>query len=99
MRIQRTTDSVDILDIEALPGILKDAVVTMPALVWRALLDSVGIEDRALYEDCVKRIEFKPDKRAIAAELKSGAEVFGAQLKPRSEERRGGRGGQVRCTG
>jgi hypothetical protein len=34
-----------------------------------------------MYEALVKKLEFKPDKRAIAAELKSGTEVCGAHLK------------------
>jgi len=73
---------VEITDIVALPGVLKDAVVTLPALVWDAILDAVGAGDRGMYEAFVKRVELKPDKRAIAAELKAGGEVRGASLKP-----------------
>jgi hypothetical protein len=81
MRIQRNPDSVAVTDVEALPGSLRDAVVTLPALVWQALLDCVPPEDRETYEALVKKLEFKPDKRAIAAELKSGSAVQGAELK------------------
>jgi hypothetical protein len=80
LRIQKNPDSVAITDVEALPGSLKDAVVTLPALVWQALLDCVPSEDREMYEALVRKLELKPDKRAIAAELKAGAQVPGAHL-------------------
>lgn len=80
LRIQRNPDSVAVSDPEALPGSLKDAVVTLPALVWEALLEGVAPEVRASCESLVKKLELKPDKRAIAAELKSGSAVPGAEL-------------------
>jgi hypothetical protein len=81
LRIQRNPDSVAVSDPEALPGSLKDAVVTLPALVWEALLEAVAPEVKASCEALVKKLELKPDKRAIAAELKSGSAVPGAQLR------------------
>ena len=81
MRIQRNAESVAITDLEALPGSLKDAVVTLPGLVWQALIDSVPPEDRAMYKELVKKLELKPDKRAVAVELKAGSAVPGAHLK------------------
>ena len=51
---------------------LKDAVLTMPAYVWEALLERLSKEDRAIFEAHVKKCEFKPDKRALAGELKKG---------------------------
>ena len=81
MRIQRNPDSVAITDVEALPASLMDVVVTLPALVWHALLDCVPPGDREMYEALVKKFELKPDKRAIATELKSGSAVQGADLR------------------
>ncbi|MFN0169668.1 MAG: siphovirus Gp157 family protein [Bryobacteraceae bacterium] len=81
LRIQRNPESVAITEVDALPGSLKDAAITLPAFVWQALLESVAPEARATYEALVKKFELKPDKRAIAAELKSGSFVSGAHLK------------------
>ena len=81
IRIQKNPDSVVITDEKALPLALKDAVLTMPAYVWEALLERLGKEDRAVFERQVKKCEFKPDKRALAAELKKAEEIPGADLK------------------
>jgi len=81
LRIQKNPDSVVITDEKALPLALKDAVLTMPAYVWEALLERLGKEDRAVFEAQVKKCEFKPDKRALAGELKKGEEIPGADLK------------------
>jgi hypothetical protein len=56
----------------------KDAVLTLPAYVWEALLACLSKEEQAEFERCVKRIEFRPDKKALAAELKTGQEIPGA---------------------
>jgi len=53
----------------------------MSAHVWEALLQRLGLEERKIWEAQVDKIEFKPDKKAIAAELKRGAEIPGADLK------------------
>jgi len=81
LRIQKNPDSVVITDEKTLPLALKDAVLTMPAYVWEALLQRLGREDRAVFEAQVKKCEFKPDKRALAGELKKGEEIPGADLK------------------
>jgi Gp157 protein len=81
LRIQKNPDSVLITDEKILPLALKDAVLTMPAYVWEALLERLGKEDRAVFEAQVKKCEFKPDKRALAGELKMGEEIPGADLK------------------
>lgn len=81
MRLQRNPESVAVSDDQALPAALKDVVLTMPAYVWEALLQRLDLEDRAEFEKHVKKSEFKPDKRAIAAELKRGMEIPGADLK------------------
>ena len=81
MRIQKNADSVLITDAVAIPLAQKDVVLTMPAYVWEALLQIVGAKDRKEFESRVERLEYKPDKRAIAADLKSGVAVPGADLK------------------
>lgn len=81
LRIQKNADSVLITDVTAIPRAHKDVVLTMPAYVWEALLQIVGPTDRKEFESRVTRIEHKPDKKAIAAELKGGITVPGADLK------------------
>ena len=51
------------------------------AHVWEALLQRLNKEDRAVFEAKVKKCEFKPDKRALANELKKGEQISGADLK------------------
>ena len=81
LRIQKNPDSVLITDVTAIPLAHKDVVLTMPAYVWEALLQIVGATDRKEFESRVERLEYKPDKKAIAAELKDGVAVPGADLK------------------
>src|SRR5579864_7173286 len=81
LRIQKNPDSVLITDAVAIPLAQKDVTLTMPAYVWEALLQIVGVKDRKEFESRVERLEYKPDKKAIAAELKSGVAVPGADLK------------------
>jgi hypothetical protein len=81
MRIQKNPDSVLITDEQTLPVAWKDIVLTMPAHVWEALLQRLTKDERALFEQKVKKREFKPDKKAIANELKNGVEIPGADLK------------------
>ena len=80
MRIQKNPDSVLITDEQALPVAWKDIVLTMPAYVWEALLQRLASDERALFEQKVKKNEFRPDKKAIANELKKGVEIPGADL-------------------
>ena len=81
MRIQQNPDSVEITDLDALPRMFKRAVLTMPAYVWEALMMRIGFDDRKVFEDRVENVEYKADKKAIAAELKNGNQVPGADLK------------------
>jgi hypothetical protein len=53
----------------------------MPAYVWEALLARVSLEDRKEFESRVEKAEHRPDKKAIAGELKNGAVITGADLK------------------
>jgi hypothetical protein len=81
MRIQRNPDSVLIADDQALPVAWKDVSLTMPAYSWEALLQRLSLEDRTVFQQEVKKTEFKPDKRSIGCELKKGERIEGAQLK------------------
>ena len=81
LRIQKNPDSVLITDLDAIPLAFKQVLLAMPAHVWEALLQSLGLEDRKVFESRVEKLEFKPDKKAIAAELKNGVPIAGADLK------------------
>jgi hypothetical protein len=81
MRIQKNPDSVLITDVDSIPLMFKQIVLTMPAYVWEAILQRVGFEDRKVFDAKVEKREFRPDKKAIGAELKKGAQVPGADLK------------------
>ena len=81
MRIQKNPDSVLITDLNAIPCAYKHVTLTMPAYVWEALLTSVGAEDRKEFESRVEKAEYKPDKKAIVGELKSGTAITGTDLK------------------
>jgi hypothetical protein len=81
LRIQKNPDSVVITDEKVLPAAWKDVVLTMPAHVWEALLERLEKDERRVFEEKVKKCEFKPDKRAVASELKNGEQIPGADLK------------------
>ena len=81
MRIQKNPDSVVITDEKALPVAWKVVVLTMPAHVWEALLERLEKDERRVFEEKVKKCEFKPDKRAVGSELKNGEQIPGADLK------------------
>jgi len=81
LRIQKNPDSVLITDLEAIPPTFKQAILAMPAYVWEALLQCLDLEERKTFEGLVEKLEFKADKKAIGAELKSGTQIPGADLK------------------
>jgi len=81
LRIQKNPDSVLIEDLNAIPVAFRHVVLTMPACVWEALLQRVGLEERKTFEARIDKLEFKPDKKAIIGELKSGNQIPGADLK------------------
>jgi hypothetical protein len=81
LRIQKNPDSVLITDIEAVPSAFKQATLTMPAYVWEALLQSLDADERKVFESRVDKLELKPDKKALGAELKRGTQIRGADLK------------------
>jgi hypothetical protein len=67
--------------LEAIPLAFKQALLAIPAHVWEALLQRLSLEDRKVFESRVEKLEYKPDKKAIAAELKHGVAIAGADLK------------------
>jgi Siphovirus Gp157 len=81
MRIQKNPDSVLITDLNSIPPAYKHVTLTMPAYVWEALLNSIGLDDRKEFESRVEKAEYRPDKKAIGGELKNGAAIDGADLK------------------
>jgi hypothetical protein len=81
MRIQKNPDSVLITDLDAVPSAYKHVTLSMPAYVWEALLTCVGAEGRKEFGPRVEKAEYRPDKKAIAGELKSGLVIAGADLK------------------
>jgi hypothetical protein len=81
LRIQKNPDSVLITDLEAVPQAFKHVILTMPAYVWTALLQCLDADERKTFESHVEKQEWKPDKKAIGAELKCGTQVAGADLK------------------
>jgi hypothetical protein len=81
LRIQKNPDSVLITDAAAIPLAFKQVILAMPAYIWEALLQTLGLEERKTWEACVDKLEFKPDKKAIGVELKTGTEIPGADLK------------------
>ena len=81
VRIQKNPDSILITDLDAIPLGFKQAQLAMPAHVWEALLERLSLDDRKVFESRIEKLEFKPDKKAIAAELKTGAPIAGADLR------------------
>src|ERR1700730_1031094 len=81
LRIQKNPESVLITDLEAVPSAFKQLLLTMPAYVWEALLHSLDPEERKAFESRIDKLEFKPDKKVLAKELKSGIAIPGADLK------------------
>jgi hypothetical protein len=70
-----------ITDVNAIPISHKNVVLTMPAYVWEGLLQLVGAIDRKEFEQRVEKLEYKPDKKAIAVDIKDGVSIPGADLK------------------
>jgi len=81
LRIQKNPDSVLITDLDSIPLAFKQALLAMPAHVWEALLERLNLDDRKVFEARVEKLEYRPDKKAIATELKNGVPIAGADLK------------------
>ena len=50
LRIQKNAESVLITDLGALPLAFKQAVLSMPAHVWEALLQHLGLEEGKIWK-------------------------------------------------
>ena len=48
---------------------------------YKKNLERLDKDERRIFEEKVKKCEFKPDKRAVAGELKNGEQIPGADLK------------------
>jgi hypothetical protein len=81
MRIQKNPDSMLITDDRALSMAWKHNVIVMPAYSWEALFQRLDLEYRAVFEQEVKKAEFKRDKKSIGSEVEKGEQIDGQQLK------------------
>ncbi len=72
--------SVEIQDEAAVPSDYKAVSITMPALQWEALLDSLNLEQRASLLDSVERPRVAVSKTAIRKAIDGGGQVPGADL-------------------
>jgi hypothetical protein len=72
--------SVEIQDEAAIPSDYKAITITMPALKWEALLDSLDLEQRAGVLDTIEKPKVAVSKTAIKKTIDGGAQVPGADL-------------------
>ena len=72
--------SVEIQDEAAVPADYKAITITMPALVWETLLDSMELEQRASILDTVEKPKVAVSKTAIRKAIDGGGQVPGADL-------------------
>jgi hypothetical protein len=72
--------SVEIKDEAAIPSDYKTITITMPALKWEDLLDSLDLEQRACVLDTVEKPKASVSKAAIKKAIGDGAHVPGADL-------------------
>ena len=72
--------SVEIQDEAAVPSDYKAITITMPALRWEALLDSLELEQRASVLDAVEKPKVAVSKTAIKRAIDGGSQVPGADL-------------------
>ena len=72
--------SVEIKDEAAIPSDYKAITITMPALRWDALLDSLDLEHRASVLDTVEKPKVAVSKTAIKKAIDGGIQVSGADL-------------------
>ena len=81
LRIQKNPESVLVTDVDSIPADFKQIILTMPAAVWDKFLQGLNVEERKAFESQIDKLEWKPDKKAIATELKRGNQIPGADLK------------------
>jgi hypothetical protein len=72
--------SVAIQDEAAIPSDYKAITITMPALQWEELLDSLELEQRAGVLDAVEKPKVAVSKTAIKKAIDGGAQIPGADL-------------------
>jgi hypothetical protein len=72
--------SVEIQDEAAVPSDYKAIIITMPALKWEALLDSLELEQRANVLDAVEKPKVTVVKTAIKKAIDGGTQIPGADL-------------------
>jgi hypothetical protein len=72
--------SVEIQDEAAVPSDYKAITITMPALKWESLLDSLELEQRASVLDAVEKPKVAVSKTAIKRAIDGGGQVPGADL-------------------
>jgi hypothetical protein len=72
--------SVEIKNEAAVPSDYKAITITMPALKWEALLDSLDLEQRAATLDSAGKPKTSVSKTAIKKAIGDGVQVPGADL-------------------
>ncbi len=72
--------SVEIKDEAEVPADYKLFTITLPALKWEALLDSLDLEQRAAVLDSIEKPKASVSKTAIKKAVESGRLVPGADL-------------------
>src|ERR1039458_3441118 len=72
--------SVEIKDEANIPADYKSVTITMPALQWEELLDSLDLEQRASVLDSVEKPKVAVSKTAIKKAIDGGGRVPGADL-------------------
>ena len=73
--------SVEVMDMDAVPLDYQSVTVTMPASMWKDVLDVLGEEFRDEVSAETEGTSSRPvDKRAIKAAIETGIEVPGATL-------------------
>jgi hypothetical protein len=72
--------SVEVQDEAAVPSDYKAITITMPALKWEEVLDSLDLEQRASVLDSVEKPKVAVSKTAIKKAIDGGGRVPGADL-------------------
>jgi hypothetical protein len=72
--------SVAIQDEAAIPSDYKAITITMPALKWETLLDSLDLKQRAGVLDTIEKHKVAVSKTAIKKAIDGGAQIPGADL-------------------
>jgi len=79
--VRRSPATLAITDEAAVPAAFKSVSITLPALTWEALLDSVDMETRAKVLDEVKRPDSTVSKTLLKAAIEAAAPDWKERLK------------------